>query len=82
MYNVSAPGFPPNLTPQAGFSLWYDQVSGSYERVMGERRAWAALVDEGMSSGKGYPQRRDAAQQVIVIDPTEWPGNPSCPWGT
>lgn len=87
-YNVTAAGFPAQLTPQAGFSLWFDALSANWEGVVAQRRAWAARVDEGTASGGGYPQRRreeeaaGGAQQVLVVDPVEWPNNPSCPWGT
>ena len=84
LYNVTASGYAAALTPQEGFSVWYDALSINYERVVGERAAWAARIDKGIASGSGYPQRRakDAQQQVIIIDPSEWPGNPSCPFGT
>ena len=84
VFNVSAPGFPPMLTPQAGFSVWFDAVAGDYEGVAAQRRAWAARVDEGIASGRGYPQRGlgEAVPQVLIVDALEWPGNPSCPWGT
>lgn len=88
VYNVTAPGFAPTLTPQKGFSVWFDAISNNYERVIQERAAWAAKVDKGLESGSGYPQRKiekeeDAtSQQIIIIDPLNWPGNPSCPFGT
>ncbi len=83
-YNVSAAGFPAQLTPQAGFSLWFDALSADWEGVVAQRRVWAARVDKGIASGGGYPLREEAAgaQQVLVVDPLEWPNNPSCPWGT
>ena len=84
LYNVSAPGYPPALTPQQGFSLWYDATLASWERVRAERDAWGVLVEASLAAGAdAYPTRGDrdvGGAQVVIIDPLEWPHNPSCPW--
>ena len=83
LYNISAPGFAPQLTPQQGFSVWFDATVGNYAQVAADRREWAARVDAGLSTGAGYPVREGAeAPQVLMVDPLVWPHNPSCPWGT
>jgi hypothetical protein len=88
-YNVTAPGFAPQLTPQAGFSVWADATFSRYDDVMAEREAWHARVQGSLAGGPAaYPTRSAAeierlrAGQVAIIDPLEWPGNPSCPFGT
>ena len=88
LYTVSAPGFPASLTPQQGFSLWYDATQAQWDALVAARAAWGARVEESLPRGAAaYPQRSRAEalalqQQVVVIDPLVWPGNPSCPWGT
>lgn len=92
-YNVTVPGFAPQLTPQTGFSVWADQTFGRYEAVAAEREEWHARVAASLAGGPAaYPQRspaelaafkaRQAAAQAAIIDPLAWPQNPSCPYGT
>lgn len=92
-YNVSAPGFPAELTPQAGFSLYVDSIFSNWDRVQAARSAWHARVVRSLPGGPAaYPQRSvaelaafldlQAAVQVAIIDPLEWPNNPSCPFGS
>lgn len=87
-YTVSAPGFAASLTPQAGFSLWYDTLQASWDSVTAARAAWGARVAASLPRGpSAYPQRtraeaRALAAQVLIVDPLVWPQNPSCPWGT
>jgi hypothetical protein len=84
LYEVSAPGYQPNLTPQAGFSVWYDSLTRDWAAVSAARRAWRERVRESLAGGPdAYP--RDAARsatQVVIVDPLTWPNNPSCPYGT
>jgi hypothetical protein len=94
IYNVTATGFLPALTPQAGFSLWYDNTMAHWEELSAARAAWRRRVAASLSGGpQAYPRHTQQPQQqeedggalprqIVVIDPLEWPGNPSCPWGT
>lgn len=92
-YNITVPGFAPQLTPQTGFSVWADATFGSYNSLMAEREAWNARVLASVARGPAaYPKRlpaeltafkaRQAAAQIALIDPLAWPENPSCPYGT
>jgi hypothetical protein len=74
-------GYPP-LTPQQGFTLYYDSLMQHWEAVERERTAWGLLVAASTGGGPGaHPARaRPAANNVLVVDSTTWPQNPSCPW--
>jgi hypothetical protein len=89
LYNISVAGFPPQLTPQQGFSLWYDDTMARWETLAADRAAWARRVDASLAGGAAaYPRRGDAearalaAETVQMFDPLPWPQNPSCPYGT
>ena len=74
IYNVSADGYPQQLTPQQGFSLWHSSLMANWEATMAAREA--AL----QAPARVAAQR--AASKVAIYDKLEWPHNPSCPWGT
>ena len=86
VYNVSATGYPPNLTPQQGFSLWYTTTVGNWDEIMEQRALWDSKVKNSIFSGQPYPKHTAEelenlkASQVAILDPTVWPYNPSCPY--
>jgi hypothetical protein len=86
LYNVSAPGFPPNLTPQQGFSLWYTTTMARWSEIKEERELWDLKVKVSILAGTPYPKHTPEeleslkATQVAILDPTVWPNNPSCPY--
>ena len=89
LYNITVPGFPPQLTPQQGFSLWYNNIQAQWSHIAAARAAWSARVAASLPGGPAaYPQRSAAelsdvaAMTVQMIDPVPWPQNPSCPYGT
>ena len=84
LYNVTAPGYPAALTPQRGFSIWYDTTLANWDAVTSARMAWSVLVEESIPGGlRAYPTTPQAnVSQVSIIDPLVWPNNPSCPYGT
>jgi hypothetical protein len=83
-YNITAPGYAPQLSPQRGFSVWYDSLQSSWEEVVKVRAAWAVRVAESAARGPlAHPSHADVsatAGNVYIIDPLTWPSNPSCPW--
>ena len=84
IYEVTAPGYAPNLTPQAGFSVWYDSISQNWAAVSAARSAWRERVRASIAGGPdAYPRNASSldAAQIVIIDPNTWPGNPSCPYG-
>jgi hypothetical protein len=50
-YNITAPGYAPQLSPQRGFSVWYDSLQSSWEEVVKVRAAWAVRVAESAARG-------------------------------
>jgi hypothetical protein len=78
----------PPLTPQAGFSLYYDWLMAHWGEVARARAAWGARVAASVAGGPGaHPLRQGPppalaapAAQIFIVDATTWPGNPSCPW--
>jgi hypothetical protein len=84
---MSVAGFPPELTPQAGFSLWYNSIQARWSDLAVARAAWSARVAASLPGGPAaYPQRSAAealdAMPIQMFDPVPWPQNPSCPYGT
>jgi len=81
-YNVSAPGYPAELTPQRGFSLWYESLMVRWDEVMLSRNVWAAMVSESAHLGPAaHPARANPqTANVYIVDPLTWPENDSCRW--
>jgi len=88
-YAVTAPPFPPALSPAEGFALWYDALQADWDGVAAARRAWGARVDAAPAGA--YPRKTPAERaahaallggaRTLVIDPLGLLENDSCPWG-
>jgi len=84
--NSTTEGAYPPLTPQAGFTLYYDWLMAHWDEVARARAEWGARVSASVAGGPGaHPLRRQGPPpalpgQVYIVDSTTWPDNLSCPW--
>ena len=90
LYNMTVPGFNAQLTPQEGFSLWYNTLMANWEAVSAARAVWKSRVTASLAHGAAAYPRRNASEAaafaalspVQLFDPLPWPENLSCPYGT
>jgi hypothetical protein len=67
IYNVTAPSLPPALTPQAGFTLYYDSLMEEWDAIKRAREDWTSLIDVAIKNGERYPD--NATRQAFLEDP-------------
>jgi len=77
-YKVSAPGYPPHLSTNDIFTMWYDDVISNWEIVTEKRRL--AKFDLNSPKRTAHHSHDRGAKVIHVIDPVTFPRNPTCPY--
>jgi len=76
-YKVTAPGYPPHISTNDIFTMWYNNTIANWEYINEQRRL--DRVVQKNSSNK-LSRVRGSASIVQVIDPLSFPDNPTCPY--